>query len=198
MNYRTRGVASSTVGYMLVAISGWMLSMSPARWYTNTVGVSFLMALAIVLAVMGILAFVADRGLDSIVFFGASAILGTVFAYEGMVATTRVAQPLTYMGWFSCMWAIYFGCTWIGSLRSGATRSAFLGGLTLTLIVLAIGGWTGVGGWLVAGGYLGLITSLLAFITAGSEIIHHGLIANPNLEVPPATTTGTAHPMAAD
>lgn len=197
MNYKTKGVATSTVGYMLVAISGWMLSMSSAGWYSHTIGVSFLLGLAIVLAVMGILAFEADRGLDAVVFFGGTAIMGTIFAYEGMVATTHVAQPLSYIGWFAAMWAIYYCCTWVGSLRSGFTRSGFLLGLWLTLGVLAIGGWTGVGDWLIAGGYLGLITSVLAFVTAGSEIIHYGVIANPNLEVP-GTTTGTAHPMAAD
>lgn len=197
MNYKTRGVASSTVGYMLVAISGWMLSMSSAGWYSHTIGVSFLLGLGMVLAIMGILAFVADRGVDAIVFFGGATILGTIFAYESMVATAHIAQPLTYIGWFSAMWAIYYGCTWLGAMRTGFTRSFFLLGLWLTFGVLAIGGWTGVVGWLIAGGYLGLITSVLAFVTAGSEIIHYGAIANPNLEVP-GTTTGTAHPMAAD
>lgn len=198
MNTRARGIAVSTVGYMVMAIAGWMLSMSAAQWYTNTLGASFLIALTIVLAIMGILAFVADRGLDSVVFFGGAAILGSIFAYEGMVATAHVAQPLTYIGWFACMWAIYFICTWVGSLRAGATRSLFLLGLWLTMGVLAIGGWTGVGGWMIAGGYLGLITSALAFITAGSEIVRHGVIANPNVEVSGTTTPGTAHPMAAD
>lgn len=197
MNIRVRGVASSTVGYMLVAISGWMLSMSAAGWYSNTIGVAYVPALSLVLLVMGILAFVADRGLDAVVFFGAAAILGSVFTYEGMVAGAHIAQPLTYIGWFAAMWAIYYCCTWLGSRRSGFTRSWFLLGVSLTFIVLAIGGWTGMTGWLIAGGYLGLISSALAFVTAGSEIIRYGMTANPNLELP-GTTTGTAHPMAAD
>lgn len=198
MNTRARTVAISTVGYMSLAIAGWMLSMSAARWYTNTLGASFLVALAIVLAIMGILAFVGEHGLDSVVFFGGAAVLGTMFTYEGAVVATHIAQPLTYIGWFACMWAIYFGCTWVGSLRSGATRTGFLGFLTLSLIVLAIGGWTGVGGWLVAGGYLGLIASVLAFVTAGAEIIHHGVVTNPNVEVTGSGTGTTARPIAAD
>lgn len=197
MNLRARGVASSTVGYMLVAISGWMLSMSAAGWYSNTIGVSYVLALAVVLSIIGILAFVADRGLDAIVFFGAAAILGTVFAYEGLMAGAHVMQPVSYIGWFAAMWSIYYCCTWLGSRRSGFARSWFLLGLSLTFIVLAIGGWTGVTGWLIAGGYLGLVTSVLAFVAAGSEIVRYGMTANPNLEVP-GTTTGTAHPMAAD
>lgn len=197
MNSRARTVAISTVGYMSLAIAGWMLSMSAARWYTDTLGVSFLAALAIVLTVMGILAFVGEHGLDSVVFFGGAAVLGTTFTYAGAAATAHIAQPLSYMGWFACMWAIYFGCTWIGSIRSGVTRSAFLGFLTLTLIALAIGGWSGVGGWMVAGGYLGLISSVLAFATAGLEIIRHGMIVNPNVEVT-GTGTGAARPIAAD
>lgn len=197
MNNKARGVATSTVGYMCVAISGWMLSMSAAHWYTNTVGIAFLLSLSIVLVIMGVLAFVADRELDAVVFFGGAAILGTMFTFEGVVAAAHVTQPLTYLGWFACMWFLYFGCTWVGSLRSGATRSTFLGGLTVTLGVLAIAGWSGIAGWMVAGGYLGLLTSLAAFATAGSEIIHYGMIANPNAEVT-GTGTGAARPIAAD
>lgn len=197
MNYKARGVAISTIGYMCLAISGWMLSMSAADWYSHTLGVAFLGSLAIVLAIIGVLAFVADRGLDAVVFFGGAAILGTIFTFEGVVATAHVTQPLTYIGWFACMWAIYYACTWAGSLRSGMTRSAFLLGLWLTLGVLAIGAWTGIAGWMVAGGYLGLITSVAAFVTAGSEIVHYGVIANPNAEVT-GTGAGTARPIAAD
>lgn len=201
MNTRARGIAVSTVGYMFIGIAGWMLAMSPARWYTHTLGAAFLLPLTIVLAIIGILAFVTERGLDSVVFFGAAGILGSIFAYEGMLTTAHVMQPVSYLGWFACMWTIYFLCVWVGSLRSGVTRSLFLLGLWLTCIVLAIGAWTGVAGWMIAGGYLGLITAALAFITAGSEIIHHGMIANPNVELPgtgPGTVSGTAHPMAAD
>jgi len=197
MNTRARGVAISTVGYMCLAIGGWMLSMSAADWYAHTLGVAFLVSLSIVLAIMGVLAFVADRGLDAVVFFGGAAILGVMFTLEGIATVAHVTRPLTYIGWFSCMWAIYYACTWVGSLRSGVMRSSFLLGLWLTLGVLAIGAWSGVAGWMIAGGYLGLITSLAAFATAGSEIIRYGVSANPNAEIT-ATSTGAARPIAAD
>ena len=197
MSSKTRGVAVSTVGYMSLAISGWMLSMTAAGWYTRAFSTAFMVPLAVILAVIAVLAFVTDRGLDAVVFFGGAAVLGSMATYMGSVTYAHAAEPVSYMAWFACLWALYFCCTWAGSLRSGATRSSFLLGLWATFIVLAIGGWTGVGGWLIAGGYLGLITSVLAFVTSGAEIIHYGAVANPNLEAT-GTGAGTAHPIAAD
>ncbi len=197
MNFKARGVAVSTVGYMSLAISGWMLAMTAAGWFSRAFSTAFMVPLAIILAVVAILAFVTDRGLDAVVFFGGAAVLGSMATYMGSVAFAHAAEPVAYLAWFAALWAIYFCCTWAGSLRSGVTRSTFLLGLWLTFIVLAIGGWTGVGGWLIAGGYLGLISSVLAFVTSGAEIVHYGAIANSNLDVT-GTSTGTAHPMAAD
>lgn len=201
MNTRARGIAISTVGYMAVAIGGWMLSMTAAQWYTRALSPAFLVPLTLVLGIMGILAFVADRGLDSVVFFGFAAVMGSIATYTSTVFYARAIEPLTYIGWYAGMFAIYFICTWAGSFRSGATRSVFLLGLWLTLGVLAIGGWTGVTGWMIAGGYLGLITSVIAFAVAGSEMVRNGRLANPNEEIlitSTTTTTSTARPMAAD
>jgi succinate-acetate transporter protein len=193
MNSRARAVAISTVGYLFIAITFWMVSMTNAGWYSQLYSVSMLASIAIGLAIMGILAFVAGRGLDSGVFFGAGALLGSVASYVAVATNVRVTYPLTYLGWFASMFGIYFLCLWGASLRSGMTRSGFLLTLWLALGCMAIGGWSGVGGWAIAGGYLGLISACFAFVTAGTEIVRFGRVANPNQDVAPI-----ARPMAAD
>jgi succinate-acetate transporter protein len=195
MNNRTKAVAVSTVGFLCVAIAGWMVSMSGAGWYSPQFSAAILLPLSIVLLAMGILSFVADRGLDAIVFFGGAGVFGSAAAYVATIGTQRVTMSLSYMGWFACMWAVYFLCAWAGSMRSGAIRSGFLLGAWLSLGCLAIAGWSASGGWEMAAGYLGLITAILAFGTAGYEIVTYGRITNPNLEVPRTTA---ARPMAAD
>jgi uncharacterized protein len=202
MNTRSRGVAVSIIGYLCLGIGVWMISMTNADWYSRSYSSAVVFPLAIVLAVMGILAFAQDRAFDAVVFFGGGALLGSVGAYIAAVNLTRMSEPLSYMGWFACMWGVYFLCAWAGSLRSGVLRSSFLLGMSLTLGCLAIGGWSAVQGWMIVGGYLGLITSTIAFGVAGSESMRYGRYANQNLEVmgttTTATTTTTARPMAAD
>ncbi len=188
MNTKTKAVAVSTVGYMCLAITAWMIQMSNAAWFSRQFGLAILYPLAIVLAIMGILSFMQNRGLDSIVFFGGAGLLGTIAAY-----VPAMTEPRAYIGWFACLWGIFFLYVWAGSFKSGVTRMLFLLALWLSLGCLAIGNWAGVGGWIMAGGYLGLISSVLAFATSGSEIIGYGHAANPNAEV-----TGTPRPMAAD
>lgn len=194
MNTRARGVAVSTVGYLCLAIGAWMTSMTNAAWFSRSYSTAILFPLAIILAVMGILAFVQDRGLDAVVFFGGGALLGSIATYLAAVDLTRMTEPLSYTGWFACTWGVYFLCAWLGSLRSGVARSAFIFGMWVTLGCLAIAGWTAAQGWMIAGGYLGLITSLIAFGTAGTEIARYGRVANPNVEV----VVPAPRPMAAD
>lgn len=199
---RARGIAISTVGYLCLAIGGWMLSMTNAAWYSRAYSAAILLPLAIVLAVMGILAFVQDRALDAVVFFGGGALFGSIAAYIAAasfaaVNMTGFVEPLSYIGWFACAWAVYFLCAMVGSVRTGAARTSFLGGMFVTLGCLAIAGWSGVHGWAIVGGYLGLITSLIALGTAGSEARHFGQLATPH-EVEGTQTTTTTRPMAAD
>ncbi len=194
MNTRAKAVAVSTVGYMCLAITGWMLQMSNASWFSRQYGLAILYPLAILLAVMGILSFAQNRGLDSIVFFGGAGLLGTLGAYFPAHALAGAVAPASYLGWFACLWGIFFLYVWAGSFKSGVPRMLFLLALWLSLGCIAIGDWSGVGGWIMAGGYLGLISSVLAFVASGSEIVGYGRTTNPNLEV-----AGTApRPMAAD
>lgn len=197
MNSRTKGIAASTVGYLCLGIGAWMVAMSGAGWYSPQFGVAILLPLSVVLLAIGILALTADRGLDAVAFFGGAVLFGFGATYVVSIGAERVTMSLSYMGWFAATLAVYFLCLSAGSLRSGGPRAAFFAGTWISLGCLAIAGWSATQGWEIAAGYLGLITSLLAFATAGSEVVSFGKMENPNLpnfEMPRTT----ARPMAAD
>jgi uncharacterized protein len=193
-SFGSRAVAVSTIGYLCFGLAGWMLSMCAAGWFSSQYGVALLYPLTLVLGIMGILAFVSGRGLDSIVFFAGATFFGTTSAYEVMIGTGKTPDPVSYLGWFACLFAIFFGYIWAGSFKSGITRSAFLLGTWVTMIIAAIGAWTGTTGFYLAAGYIGLITSAFAMIVSANEVIRLGSSVNPNI----ATTGPTVKPMAAD
>lgn len=195
MNTNSRAVAVSTVGYLCLALAGWMLSMGTASWFSQQYGLTLLYPLTGVLAVMGILSFVQGRGLDSIVFFAGTTLFGSAGAYEAMLNAGKAADPSSFLGWFAFMWAIFFCYIWAGSFKSSKSRNLFLAGFWVTMLALAIGCWTGVAGFLTAGGYLGLITSIFAIITSASEVIGLGSKGNPNTI---ESKEQTVKPIAAD
>ncbi|HEV2324257.1 MAG TPA: hypothetical protein VGS10_09945 [Terracidiphilus sp.] len=190
----SRAVVVSTVGYLCLGLAGWMISMSAAGWFHGAYALGLLYPLSVVLAIMGILGFVSGRGLDSIVFFTGAVLFSTSSAYMGMVGVGRTPQPVSFLGWFACLFAIFFGYIWAGSFRSGRGRSLFLLGTWVTMILAAIGAWTGVGGFFMASGYIGLITSAIAMIVSANEVIRLGSSINPNIE----SAGPTVKPMAAD
>jgi uncharacterized protein len=180
-NISGKGVAISTVGYMCLAVTGWMISMTYADWFSKQNSMTLLYPLALVLGVMGILSFVQNRALDAIVFLGGTALLGSAYAYNATPTITKMSDPPSYLGWFAIVWAVFFAYVWVGSFRSGITRMLFLLGAWLTMLALAIGGWTGAQGWVILAGYIGLATSVLAAIASATEIIRFGHLGNPNM-----------------
>lgn len=190
----SRGMAASTVGYLCFGLAGWMISMTAAGWFTAPYGEAVLYPLTVVLAIIGVLAFVSGRGLDSIIFFTGAIMFGTTAAYRVLVGTGKTPDPASYMGWFACLFAIFFGYMWAASFRSGLGRSLFLLGTWITLILAAIGAWTSVTSLFMASGYLGLITSAIAMVVSANEVIRLGGNMNPNVE----STGPTIKPIAAD
>ena len=190
----SRAVAVSTVGYLCLGLGGWMVSMNAAGWFSGEHGVALLYPLSLILAVMGVLGFVCGRGLDAIIFFTGAILFGSTSAYSVMVGTGKTPDPYSYLGWFACLFAIFFGYIWAGSFKSGRTRSLFLLGTWLTMIVAAIGAWTSVDGFYMASGYIGLITSAIAMVVSANEVIRLGSNVNPNVE----TVGPIVKPMAAD
>jgi succinate-acetate transporter protein len=194
-SFGSRAVAVSTVGYLCFGLAGWMVSMDAAGWFHGAFGTAILYPLSVILAIMGILGFVCGRGLDAIIFFTGATLFSTSSAYMVMIGNGKTADPVSYLGWYACLFAIFFGYIWAGSFRSGRVRSAFLLGTWLTLILAAIGAWTGATGFYMASGYIGLITAAIAMIVSANEVIGLGSRVNLNLESAGPTTV---KPMAAD
>lgn len=179
----SKSVATTTIGYMCLALTGWMISMPNASWYSRSYsyGDAMLYPLGIVLAVMGILSFLQGRGLDAIIFFGGGGLFWSNYVHLTGGDGAGVADPPSYAGWFVFIWAVFFCYVWLGSFKSGIIRFLFLLGLWLTLLALAIGNWGSIHGFTVLGGYLGLITSILAAIASAFDVITYGMkLGDPN------------------
>lgn len=169
-----KAVITSTVGYMCLALTGWMLSMPNAGWFDRMYGHGFAMmlAMAFVLGVMGILGFLNESTLDAVVFFGGAGLFWSSQVY--LSSSSSGADPGHYAGWYFFIWAVYFCYVWFASFKAGLERMLFLLGLWLTLLALAIGEWGNVHFFTVLGGYLGLATSILAAITSAIAVVTHG------------------------
>jgi succinate-acetate transporter protein len=177
-----RCVTTSTVGYMCLALASWMMSMTSARWYAQAYphGVDLLVPFAILLAIVGILAYLHGRSLDAIVFFG-SAGLFVASRSAGLAVMGGATEPASYLGWFWAMWTIFFGYVWLGSFRAGLPRQLFLLGISLTFLAKALFGWTDQAVFSVISGYLGLITAIIAAVVSASDVIVFGREAHsPN------------------
>ncbi len=172
MNDNSKAVVTATVGYMCIALTGWMISMSNASWFSQVYehGIALMYPLAILLAVIGILAYLGNRGLDAIVFFGAAGLFWADYL-SVTTASSSGMEPHSYTGWYAIVWAVFFFYVWLGSFKSGTLRMLFLLGLWLTLLALAIGEWGNTGILILIGGYLGLVTSVLAALTSAKEVI---------------------------
>lgn len=186
-----RCVTTSTVGYMCLALTLWMVSMPNAGWYHQgyALGAAMMLPMAAVLGVMGILDHLRARSLDAVVFFGSGILF---WSYHSAAAAAPAAQgPASYMGWYAVLWAVFFAYIWLGSFRDTVPRQLFLLGAALSMLAMALDGWTGLAFFRYIGGYIGLVTALIAgfvsasgFISFGSEKTH-----SPNDE-----HVGQAHP----
>lgn len=171
-----RCVTTSTVGYMALALTGWMLSMSAAGWYDHLylAGTSLMLPFAALLAIIGILAYLHGRSLDSIAFFAFSALYTSAHTEMIALAAGGAPAPMSYIGWYWIVWAIFFAYLWLGSFRAELPRQLFLLGIALTFLAKAIYGWTDVRILELISGYLGLISSIIAAIISASDVIVFG------------------------
>lgn len=177
-----KSVSTATIGYMSWALALWMVSMTAAGWYDKmyAAGPANFAALGVLLAIMGILAFVHGRALDSIIFFGGAGLFWADYVAHAVPIPPGAAPP-SFSGWAAFVWAVFFCWVWFGAFKAGLQRWLFLLGVWLALLAFAIGGW---GGGLHVferiGGYIGLATAILAAITSAMEVIGHGLAGRPN------------------
>jgi len=177
-----RCVTTSTVGYMALALTGWMLSMTAAGWYDRfyLAGTSVMLPFALLLAIIGILAYLHGRSLDSIAFFAFAALFTATHTAMAAMAGGPAA-PMSYLGWFWIVWTVFFAYLWLGSFRAELPRQLFLLGITLTFLAKALYGWTDIRALELISGYLGLISSIIAAIISASDVIEFGREAHsPN------------------
>jgi uncharacterized protein len=181
-----KSVSTATIGFMCLALSFWMVNMPSAGWYGGGLGAAsvggMFYPLAVLLAIMGILAFVHARTLDSIIFFGGAGLLWTAYSYVHMMTMPHAAAlPESYNGWWFFVWTVFFAWVFVGALKAGVVRALFLLGTWLSLLAGAIAGWSGGSHvFTLISGYIGLATAILAAIVSASEVICHGLAGRPN------------------
>ena len=192
-----RCVTTSTVGYMALALTGWMLSMTAAGWYDHfyLAGTSLMLPFALLLAIIGILAYLHGRSLDSIAFFAFAALFTAAHTAMASMTGTTIAAPMSYVGWFWILWTVFFAYVWLGSFRAELPRQLFLLGISLTFLAKAIYGWTDLRIFELISGYLGLISSIIAAIISASDVILFGREGHsPNVD---HVEHGAGHPHAA-
>ena len=187
-----RCVTTSTVGYMALALTGWMLSMTAAGWYDHyyLAGTSLMLPFAMLLAISGILAYLHGRSLDSIAFFAFAALFT---AAHTTMASTAGAAPMSYIGWFWIAWTVFFAYMWLGSFRAELPRQLFLLGITLTFLAKAVYDWTDMRVLELISGYLGLISSVIAAIISASDVIVFGREAHSPNDDPLDQAPGHPH-----
>jgi uncharacterized protein len=190
-----RCVTTSTVGYMALALTGWMLSMTAAGWYDHLylAGTSLMLPFALLLAIVGILAYLHGRSLDSIAFFGFAALFAS--AHTEMIAMAGGAgpAPMSYIGWYWLVWMVFFAYLWLASFRAELPRQLFLLGIALTFLAKAVYGWTDVRILELISGYLGLISSIIAAIISASDVIVFGREAHSPNDDPVDHAAGHPH-----
>ena len=94
-----KAVITSTVGYMCLGLTGWMVSMPNAGWFDQVQGhgTAMLLPLALVLVVMGILAFLNERMLDAVIFFGGAGLFWSVHEY--LTGSVAAPGPMLMLAW---------------------------------------------------------------------------------------------------
>jgi succinate-acetate transporter protein len=198
-----RITATATVGYVCIAITFWMLGIVMTGWFP--VGnMGFEMGLmyglgGTMLVIIGVLAMVYGRGIDTIIFLGLAGLFfclsmallffsfrtGQLSALPGAAQGGLTINPgmnpdagngtiSGYYGWFALCWAVFFFYLWIASFKAGIIRMLFLLLFWLGALAETLAGWTGLHSLGTLSGYLILIAAILAFIVSASAVISFG------------------------
>ncbi len=183
MTFRTAD--ASALGYTAFAVTLWMVSMLDAGWFDPAERTLDLM-LAVtlggsVMALAGLLQFFRGRALDMLLFLAFAAFWWTWALDAHAVNGGAIAPTRGFLGWYHVVWAVVAFSAWIAAFRAGAARMLFTLGLWLTLLALALSGWTRLDVLTTLGGYLGLITAIVGIYLAGAELINqtHGQVVLP-------------------
>ena len=183
---------SVTLGYACLFITGWLISMINAHWFSlpmEASGAMLIMILGgVVLAIAGIFSYINGDTLNTTLFLVLGALFFSFSLTSLMPANASLAGLYSgFSGWIYVLFAVFIFYLWFSSFGGNMVRNLFLLGLWLTLLALAIASWSTSTGFDVVGGYLGLITSLLAGVVSAESIIDFS-----KLHVSRASTTGEA------
>src|SRR5574337_159450 len=97
-----RLVISSTIGFMCIGLTLWMMNLAPTHWVAGPDMHAMIMAFTlgtVVLGVMAILSFFHGRTLDAVIFFGFAGLLFTVGHGMGHMQAAGGDSSGT-IGWF--------------------------------------------------------------------------------------------------
>ncbi|HKT31210.1 MAG TPA: hypothetical protein VJS89_01800 [Gammaproteobacteria bacterium] len=171
-----RLVISSTIGFMCIGLTLWMMNLAPTHWVAGPDMHAMIMAFTlgtVVLGVMAILSFFHGRTLDAVIFFGFAGLLFTVGHGMGHMQAAGGDSSGT-IGWFGLVWTVFFFYVWLASFKAGWARSLFLLAAWIVGLFHALHGWLGGEVFSYIFGYVGLFTGLVAAYISAATIINHG------------------------
>lgn len=175
---------ASTLGYAAFALTLWMVSMIHAGWFGASEGsINLMLAVTLggtAMAIAGILEYFRGRTADMLLFLGFGAFWWAWALNHHAIAGGGATPTAGYEAWYFIVWAVLAFGIWFADFREGTAKTLFTLGLWLTLLSLALAGWTGLGWFTTLGGYLGLITAVIAMYTAWADVINesrgHGVL----------------------
>ncbi|HET7557362.1 MAG TPA: acetate uptake transporter [Rhodanobacteraceae bacterium] len=168
--------ASSSLGYAGFSVTLWMFSMINAAWFDASQE-TLVMLLAvtiggIAMALAGLLSFFRGRTHNMCLFLAFAAFWWSWALMVHTVNNGGIAPSSAFLGWYFLVFAVVAFALWLSAFRTGTGRMAFDLLLWLTLLALAINGWSGVGWWRIVGGYLGLITAVVGFYLLAAAAVN--------------------------
>lgn len=171
-----RTANASTLGYAAFALTLWMVSMIHAGWFAPSErSIDLMLAVTLggsAMAIAGILEYFRGRTADMLLFLGFGAFWWAWALNAHAIAGGAVAPTAGYQAWYYIVWAVLAFGIWFADFSEGAAKSLFTLGLWLSLLALALGGWTHLGWFTILGGYLGLVTSVIGMYTAFADVIN--------------------------
>ena len=186
---------AATLGYACLFISGWLISMVNAGWYSTPIAHSGQMLVfilgGVVLAIAGIFSYLNGDSLNTSLFlvFGALLFsLGLTTLYAPSASQAGVYSG--FAGWMYILFAAFAFYLWLGSFGGGLARTVYLLGLWLTMLALAIANWASSAGLAGIAGYIGLATSLLAGYVSAEHIIDFSRMRSRTTESGGTAATG--------
>lgn len=168
--------ASSSLGYAGFSVTLWMFSMINAAWFDASQE-TLVMLLAvtiggIAMALAGLLSFFRGRTHNMCLFLAFAAFWWSWALEVHTVNNGGIAPSSAFLGWYYLVFAVVAFSLWLSALRAGTGRMAFDLLLCLSLLALAISGWSGANWWRIVGGYLGLITAMVGFYLIAAAAIN--------------------------